>query len=194
MIHVDLRVSEVYSEYYAALWQYYRQNSKYIICRDKIERSALLLAQRIHSSISAQVKAVGFDSFLNAPKTFQFTRLKAYAEALTADYLSFMQHLSIIRNLHNNAHGLSTPESLFFDNFEAKSFSERPYSQAAGEISLELQAPTNSDTLQEACVTSAFHITYALYCAPDVHHMISSLDVLECYYSNCTHPLAALRK
>lgn len=137
-----------------------------------------------------QSKAVGFDTLNQAPLTCQFTRIKAHAEALIADYLSFMQHLSALRKLVVNVNVLGEPESLFYDNFQAKCFNERSStSPCAGEISFELQSPSNSDRLEEECMTTALHITYALWCSNDVGHIIGSLDVLEHYYGDSMHPL-----
>jgi hypothetical protein len=189
-IPVDLKITEVHSELCNVLWQYYCQKSNPFYKRGDIEGRALQLARRIHSSISIQSKTMGFDSINQVPLACQFTCIKAYAEALVVDYLSFMQHLSILRNLQCNTNGLSAPESLFYDNFQANCFNERSSrSPSAGEISFELQSPSDSDTLEEACVTTALHITYALWCAVDCGYIIGTLDVLEHYYSDSMHPL-----
>ena len=189
-IPVDLKITQVHSGLCNALWQYYCQNSYYVSSRDKLEDKALQLARRIHSSISIQSKTMGFNLIDQIPFACQFTCIKAYAEALVADYLSFMQHLSVLRNLECNTNGLSAPESLFYDNFQAKCFNERSSrSPSAGEISFELQSPSDSDTLEEECVTTALHITYALWCAVDSGYIIGTLDVLEHYYSDSMHPL-----
>jgi len=187
---INLKISEIHSEYFDALWDYYQQDCSGVRSRSDIDERALRLAQRIYSSISVQFKVLGFDSFHQVPIVCQFTCIKANAQALTQDYFSFIKYLSILRNLGDQFGDLRSPDILSFDQFEAKCFNEKSSrSTAAGEISFELQSPNNSDTLEEACVTTAFLITYALYCAPDVGYIISSLDTLEHYHIESVHPL-----
>lgn len=189
-LSVNLKISEIHSEYFDALWDYYQQDCSGVKSRNDIDESALRLAERIYSSISVQFKVLGLRSYQQVPIVCQFTCIKAYAEALTADFFSFIKYLSILRDLGGFFGTVGSPDMLFFDQFEAKCFNEKgSIPTAAGEISFELQSPNNSDTLEESCVTTAFHITYALNCAPDVHYIISSIDTLEHYHIESVHPL-----
>lgn len=187
-----LSVSPIHSDYRNALWKYYRKNCEGTSSRHEIDVFALRLAERIRSSITQQTKTVGYDSVHKMPKVIHFTCLKAYAEALIADSFSFIRHLSILKDIHPISPKGSGLDKLFFDNIEIKCYNEKSsLSPAAGVISFELSSRINSDTLDEACLTSALLITYALRCSPDVHHINSSLDVLEHFYVNNEHPLSS---
>ena len=187
---VDLKILEIHSEYCSVLWDYYLQECGGVVSRDEIETKALRLAQRIYSSISVQFKTLGFDSNRQVPMVCQFTCIKAYAQALIADSFSFIRYLSILKEFESKTSAVRHPDSLFFDNLQANCYNERSSdSPAAGEFSFELSTRSNSDTLEEACVTSALQITYALWCAPDVHYITRGLDVLEHYYNESEHPL-----
>lgn len=180
-----------HSECLGKLWTFYKDSVLGARERSEIEQRIKQLTLRIYSSMKNQARTVRIDRLTQEPVRVHYTQLKGRAEVLQSDAITFLGYFRELKDNLNRTPLFCNVDTLSMSKIRIESFEQSPLNSYGGEITIELAAHTDYESLFDSCAATSMVIAYAIECTPDAGHLLGSLDVLEYYDSEVFgHPLS----